>query len=120
MMLAFSIQQNREPACVPQRDRLHTDDGFWMLLSQLFLQFLSVYTTLYPVVRDHDEKIRIAAFWFRSLLGISVMTSIMATVVYSSSWKVATVLSFFSGFAATISAAQLAVGLDASVKDKGN
>lgn len=112
MMIAIAVLQTRETSCNPSLDTLHTDDGFWTLLGQLFLQVLSLYCTLYPVIHNHGQKIHVAKFWFMVLLSVSFMTSIGAVVAYAWSWKLATVLSFGSGFAQVISAGQLAASLD--------
>lgn len=111
MMLAFAMQQMRKTVCNPRLDMLLTDDGFWTLMSQLFLQGLAIYCTLCPVVLDREQKIPVAEFWFKVLLAVSLVTAIVAAVVYAWSWKAATVLSFVSGFAQVIAAAQLAASL---------
>lgn len=126
MMLAFAMHQTREVVCNPQRNKLSSDDGFWVLLSQLFLQALSAYCALYPVANDEKRRLREGVskinketlWWFKSLLIISILTSTAAVIVYPSSWKVATALSFLSGFSIVVATAQLARGLDDEDKRK--
>jgi hypothetical protein len=118
MMIVIAVQQTREPSCDPCLDTLPTDDGFWALLSQLFLQVLSIYCTLYPVVANCERKIPIANFWFMVLLAVSFMTAIGAVVAYAWSWKIATVLAFASGFVQVITAGQLAASLDPDDKKR--
>lgn len=110
-MVVIALQQTREPACNPSADALRTDDGFWTLLSQLFLQLLSAFCTLYPVVVNHELRVPVTRFWFMALLAVCVFTAFGAVAAYSWSWKVATMLSFGGGFAQIVSAGQLAVSL---------
>jgi hypothetical protein len=112
--LGICISQTREPACNPNRNKLGEDDGFWALLSQLFLQVLAVYCTLYPVA-GRDRYIKVSKLWFAALLVISFTACLLALALYTTSWKVAAVLSFVSNLAAVTSLAQLAEGL--SVKN---
>ncbi|RFU72420.1 pfs domain-containing [Trichoderma arundinaceum] len=112
MMVVVALQQTREPVCDLRLDALRTDDGFWTLLSQLFLQVLSIFCTLYPVVLNHELKVPVTKFWSGALLAISFATAVVAVVTYSWSWKAATVLSFVTAFAQVISAGQLAVSLN--------
>lgn len=118
-MVVIALQQTREPVCSPSADTLRTDDGFWTLLSQLFLQLLAAFCTLYPVVVNHELRVPATRFWFMMLLAVSVFTALGAVVVYSRSWKVATMLSFGGGFAQIISAGQLAVSLSSYEKREG-
>jgi hypothetical protein len=113
--LGICISQTREPACNPNRDKLSTDDGFWALLSQLFLQILAVYCTLYPVA-SRERYIKVSKLWFAALLVISFTACLLALALYTTSWKVAAVFSFVSNLAAVTSLAQLAEGL--SVKNE--
>ncbi|KAL6890683.1 hypothetical protein GGI43DRAFT_214557 [Trichoderma evansii] len=119
MMVVIALQQTREPACNPSADTLHTDDGFWTLLGQLFLQLLASFCTLYPVVVNHELRVPATRFWFMTLLAVSVFTALGAVVVYSWSWKIATMLSFGGAFAQIISAGQLAVSLSSYEKREG-
>ncbi|EFQ29408.1 uncharacterized protein GLRG_04552 [Colletotrichum graminicola M1.001] len=104
--IATTISQGRDP-----RPRGLRDDGFWVLLSQLFLQVLSIYCTVYPVVLNKDLELSIAGFWFWASLAASFATTVTAAVAYPWSWQVATVLSFTSSFAQVIPAGQLAASL---------
>jgi hypothetical protein len=113
--LGICISQTREPACNPNRDKLSADDGFWALLSQLFLQILAVYCTLYPVA-SRERYIKVSKLWFAALLVISFTACLLALALYTTSWKVAAVFSFVSNLAAVTSLAQLAEGL--SVKNE--
>ncbi|KZL76019.1 NB-ARC and ankyrin domain protein [Colletotrichum tofieldiae] len=110
-MIATAISQTREPACDPRLEGLRTDDGFWILLSQLFLQFLSIYCTAYPVVLNKEVKFSVAGFWFWASLAASFATTVTAAIAYAWSWQVAAVLSFTSSFVQVISAGQLAASL---------
>jgi hypothetical protein len=112
--LGICISQTREPVCNPNRAKLGEDDGFWALLSQLFLQVLAVYCTLYPVV-SRERYIKVSKLWFAALLVISSTACLLALALYTTSWKVAAVFSFVSNLAAVTSLAQLAEGL--SVKN---
>ncbi|KAK2050349.1 hypothetical protein LZ31DRAFT_216155 [Colletotrichum somersetense] len=109
--IATAISQSREPACDPRPKGLRTDDGFWMLLSQLFLQVLSIYCTVYPVALNKELKLSIAGFWFWASLAASFATTVTAAMAYAWSWQVAAVLSFTSSFAQVIPAGQLAASL---------
>ncbi|KZL85143.1 hypothetical protein CI238_03043 [Colletotrichum incanum] len=110
-MIATAISQTREPSCNPQPKGLRADDGFWILLSQLFLQILSIYCTAYPVVLNKEVKLSIAGFWFWASLAASFTTTVTAAIAYAWSWQVAAVLSFTSNFVQVIPAGQLAASL---------
>lgn len=112
MVIIIAVKQTREPACIPHTEALSTDDGFWVLLAQVFLQILSIFCTVYPVVLNQDLKDSVAIFWFVALLVISFLTTIAALAIYAWSWKGATILSFVAAFAQVISAGQLAISLD--------
>ncbi|KAK3318155.1 hypothetical protein B0H66DRAFT_226457 [Apodospora peruviana] len=118
MTLVIALQQTREPSCEPDRSKIHTDDGFWIFHCQIFLQFLSAYCTLYPtLIRGRGRRsgqIAIARTWLGGLLATSVVTSVVAAIIYPWSWKISAVLGFVSAFTANVSAAQLAVGINTS------
>ncbi|KAK1600186.1 uncharacterized protein LY79DRAFT_698783 [Colletotrichum navitas] len=109
--IATAVSQSREPACDPRPRGLRADDGFWMLLSQLSLQVLSIYCTVYPVVLNTELKLSIAGFWFWASLAASFVATVTAAVAYAWSWQVAAVLSFTSSFAQILPAGQLAASL---------
>ncbi|KAI0406855.1 hypothetical protein F4802DRAFT_556356 [Xylaria palmicola] len=118
IMLAFSVQQDRESVCDPQQNKLWQDDGFWALLSQMFLQFISIYCTIYLVFHTRRRSPWIMSFWFKALLTISSATSMLAAVVYCFSWKAATVFNFISTFVGVVSAVQLVADLDSQASKR--
>lgn len=112
VMVTTAVQQTRDPVCIPHSQTLHTDDGFWDLLVQLFLQILSDFITLYPVVLNHKLKASISLFWFLALLAVSFVTTVASLGAYAWSWKAAKLLNFVANFSQVISAGQVAIGLD--------
>lgn len=111
-MILAAVKQTREPACTPSSKTLGSDDGFWVLLAQLFLQILAIFCTVYPVVLNRDLKDSVATFWFVALLVVSFLATITSLAVYAWSWKAATILGFVAAFAQVMSAGQLAISLD--------
>ena len=107
LMIGFAIMQPRPPECVPASDS--RDDNFWALLSQLFIQLLSLYCTIVPLIRDRSLPVR--RFWFSVTLGVSAATTVVAPVVYGYSWKASALASYVSGVAALMASAQLAGGV---------
>jgi len=110
-MVALAVSQVREPACNPQPNKLRTDDGFWVLLGQVFQTILSTYFTVYAVVLNDEVKGSVAGYWFWSSLAIGATTTMTAVVVYSWSWQISTIFSFVSGVMLLIPAGQLAASL---------
>lgn len=108
IMGIVAILQDRPNACTPATAKGNRhDDGFWMLLSQLFLQVLALYCTVLPLVRDRSLPVR--PFWFCTWLAASALASVLAPLVYgiAASWKIATGFSWLSGAFALMATGQL-------------
>ena len=106
-MIGLSIMRSRPAACVPSPES--RDDSFWTLLSQLFIQLLSLYCTVVPLVRDRGLTVR--RFWFFVALGVSAATAVVAPVLYEFSWQASALASYVSGVTALMASAQLTGGL---------
>ena len=85
------------------------DDSFWALLSQLFLQLLSLYCTTVPLIRNRQLPVR--RFWFCLSIVISATMSIISPVVYGVSRKPSALATYISGVASLIASAQLIGGI---------
>ena len=82
------------------------DDEFWALLCQLCLQILSVYSTIVPVLRD--QKLPLRRFWFYFASAASLLTSVLAPIIYVFNWRGSVLASYISGVAALVTSTQLA------------
>ena len=107
ILVGIGIFQPRPPLCVPSRRS--RDDGFWTLLSQVFLQLLSIFTTLMPLVRDKAVSLRRGLF--ATSLAVSALAAISSPVLYGFSWQASVLVSFASAFASLMGAVQLAGGV---------
>lgn len=113
-MIATAVHKIRKPSCTPQIETVKTDDGFWVLLSQLFILVLSTYCTLFVAYTSEEMTLWLDRFWFNILLFVGVSTAVSAVAVYPWSWKIATILSFVSGSAQVVSLGQIAANLHPS------
>ena len=109
--MGICVLQSREPVCNPMQEKLRKDDGFWALLSQVFLQIIAIYCTLYPVANGKD-RIKVSQIWFAGLLVVSLISCLLAPALYVTSWEAAAVLNFVSNLAAVTSLAQVVFSIE--------
>lgn len=107
LFVGVGTSQQRPASCVP--NWASRDDGFWALLSQAFLQLLSVYATLVPLLRDRAVSLRSGLFC--TLLAASAVAAVAAPVLYGASWRASGLASFVSAFASLMGVVMLAGGV---------
>ena len=84
------------------------DDGFWGYMSQMMIQFCSLYFLIIPALRNHHfQRYRV---WFYVCFIASTSTSIASTIVYSFHAGVASVLTLLSGFFGVLATLELTLG----------
>ena len=110
IMIGFSVMQTRPHECETQAGSF--DDGFWALLSQLFAQAMSLYCTIIPILRDRDMMM--PASWFWASTGVSLVTSVLAPVLYAFgiSWRATALVNYASGATALLASLLLAKGVE--------
>ncbi|MCJ1328867.1 hypothetical protein MMC10_005544 [Thelotrema lepadinum] len=110
LMIGFSVMQTRPSECETQAGSF--DDGFWALLSQLFTQAMSLYCTIIPILRDRDMMM--PASWFWASTGISLVTSVLAPILYALgiSWRATALVNYASGATALLASLLLAKGVE--------
>lgn len=59
--------------------KMSDDPNFWSLLSQIVTQWLSLYSSILPVLRKDVER---RTIWFPLCLGISAAASLVAPIIY--------------------------------------
>ena len=107
VLVGVGLMQGHPPECTPNRGT--RDDGFYALLSQVLLQWLSLYCTLIPLARDKAAVLRGGSSGLA--LGGSAVASIVAPATYGASWQASMVANFISGFMALMASVQLAGGM---------
>jgi hypothetical protein len=103
VMMGFALVQTRPPACIPRASDY--DDGFWVLLSQLCLQLLSLYVTVVPLLRNYNFPVR--RFWFGIAVGTSLIMEVLSLALYGVSWKVSAISTYVAAVASLITDALL-------------
>ncbi len=73
--------------------KMSDDPNFWSLLSQIVTQWLSLYSSILPVLRKDVER---RTIWFPLCLGISAAASLVAPIIYPFTWQGASMLTYLS------------------------
>lgn len=107
IMIGLSITQSRPAQSQPSPS--DWDDGFWALLSQMFLQTLSLYILIVPLLRDKNFPVR--RFWFCLSVVTSACMSILSPALYGMSWKVSALTTYVAGVSSLITSTQLTGGI---------
>lgn len=83
IFMVLGVMQPR-PSSPAVSQASNYDDNFFALLSQLPLQWLSLYATLVPLVRDKAAVLHKRAFGL--IIAASALASLLAPCVYGVSW----------------------------------
>lgn len=114
VMVSISVSQNRPTAYIPSVHSLRGDVSFWVQLSQLCLQLLSIYCTLVPLLRDGDFPVR--KLRSSASIGVAIIMGILTPGLYVFSWKASSVAGYIGSVAAVIALVQLVGGMENVMK----